>query len=268
MRTTKLLAIGFALSFAVSATANAASMVAGWDFSQYLGPNFLTTDGATVANTLSANYSDLDATDGLGAESAAFGTMYIDGTNGSYATPGDGTDPFVPTGGNLVSNEGAPGVAPPFGSGAAYNILCTSEASQSFCNDLSMISSAVATPVFGADLTSAALLGNSWELSFGAQTFSGTAGVTIEVSTDGTAYTSVGTEALTTVDTQYVVPLGALLDGAEQVFVRLGLDAASGSPIIDNLALSAVTSVIPEPGTALLTLLGLTGIGVMGRRRG
>jgi hypothetical protein len=262
MRTSKLLTVALAFTFAIAAQANAASMVAGWDFSQYLGPAFLSTDGATLATTLSANYSDLDP-NGLGTESAAYGTMYIDGTNGSHASTG-GADPFIPTGNNLVSNEDAPGVAPPFNSGGAYNVLCTAEASQSFCNDLSMLANAVATPVFQADL--GALTADAWELSFGGQTLSGTSGVGIEVSTDGTNYSTVSTETLTSVDTQFVVPLGAILDGEDEVFVRLNFDPTGlDQPVIDNLAISG--EVIPEPGTAMLMLLGLVGLHTMGRRR-
>jgi hypothetical protein len=269
MKTTKSLAIALALTFAASAQANALEMVAGWDFSQYFGPNFLTTDGATLATTLSANYSDLDPTSGLGTESAAFGTMYIDGSNGSHTTTGGPSDPFVPTGGNLASNAGKPGVAPPFGSGAACNLLgATGEGSQSFCNDLSMISNGTSSPVFVADLTSISFLGNDWELSFGGKTFSGTSSLLVEISTDGTSYAAVGSPlGLTTVDSQYTVSLGASLNGASQIFVRLGLDAAAGAPIVDNLALSATTAAIPEPGTAALALVGLLGLGVFGRRR-
>jgi hypothetical protein len=193
--------------------------------------------------------------------------MYIDGSFGSHDTPGDGSDPLVPTGGNLASNADAPAVAPPFGSIAACNTLTAVEG-QAFCNDLSMISNDAASPVFVADLTSVSLLGDDWELSLGANTFSGTASVPVEVSLNGSSYSLVDTLALTTVDTQFIVPLGAALNGANAVFVRLGLDAVSGSPIIDNLSLSAVTSAIPEPGTAFLMLVGLVGLHAMGRRNG
>jgi hypothetical protein len=266
MRTTKPLVIALALAFAVSAQANAASMVAGWDFSQYFSDGLLSIDGATFTNTLSANYSDEDP-NGLGTESAAFGTLLMDGTNGSHSTPLDGSDPFVPISPSLISNADAPGIAPPFGSGAAHNILCTSEASQAFCSDLAMIANdAVAMPVFQADVSPTGLpAAEDWVLSLGARTFSGTATVGVEVSLDGSAYDLVDTLSLTDVDTAYNVPLGAALDGASEVFVRLGFDPASGNPMIDNVAISA--QIIPEPGTALLTLAGMVGLAAMGRRR-
>ena len=61
------------------------SVVAAFDFSQYLGPGANTIDGVNLASQVPANYSDFDPTFGAGAESAAFGTLYLDGTNGSSA---------------------------------------------------------------------------------------------------------------------------------------------------------------------------------------
>ena len=75
-----LAAIGISV---LSAGGANATMVAGWDFSQYLAPGALTIDGANGTNVLSANYSNLDPTSGAGAESAAFGTMYMNGRHGS-----------------------------------------------------------------------------------------------------------------------------------------------------------------------------------------
>jgi len=57
--------------------------VAGWDFSQYLGAGVLSTDGSTFTSTLSANYSEWDATGNAGADAAMYGTMYMDCSFGS-----------------------------------------------------------------------------------------------------------------------------------------------------------------------------------------
>src|SRR5262245_36101760 len=78
--------------------------IAGWDFSQYLGAGFLTTDGSTGADTLTANYSALDPS-GAGPESAAYGTMFINGSFGSTAVDPFGATPqILPVAGSLLSN--------------------------------------------------------------------------------------------------------------------------------------------------------------------
>jgi hypothetical protein len=66
-------------------TVDSSGLVAGWDFSQYDNdPLSLSIDGGTtLTNTLAANYSDLDPTSGAGFDSAAFGTMFMNGLFGS-----------------------------------------------------------------------------------------------------------------------------------------------------------------------------------------
>jgi hypothetical protein len=116
----RLLAIASTiLSIAVSASiagSAQAYLVAGWDFSQYFNDGLLSIDGATYQNTLSANYSDLDPTFGAGAESAAFGTLYFNGSFGSTSVSPTGnlTEEFLPTAGSLTSNLDAGGIADAF----------------------------------------------------------------------------------------------------------------------------------------------------------
>ena len=104
-----------ALAAVVASPALAVSMVAGWDFSQWAGDGFPSLDGENLVNTLDSNFSDLDPTFGAGTESAAFGTMYLNGLFGSTDTNfGD----FIPSAANpnsLTSNLGAP-AAPNFDS--------------------------------------------------------------------------------------------------------------------------------------------------------
>src|SRR5258706_9280827 len=69
------------------------TVAAGWDFSQYQGAGSL----APFSNTLPANYSDSDPTFNAGNGSAAFGTLYFDGSNGSSNTVTD----FLPTAGAM-----------------------------------------------------------------------------------------------------------------------------------------------------------------------
>ena len=232
------------LSAAVAGPALAIpGMVAGWDFSQYSTDGFLSLDEVTLSNTLSSNYSDLDPTNGAGAESAAFGTMHLDGQFGSTNTPLDFADPFVPSaaaGGSLTSNQGAPGGA----NFDSFTILL-SEA-QPFANPFAMSAVAAATVVFEANLVSVPEIGNDWSISFGARTFSGTSAIGIEFSTDGVTFNPFGSVNLTTVDTLFSVVFGG--GPSEQAFVRLSFNPASGQPFIDNVAIGAnLTTVVPEP---------------------
>src|SRR5262245_26997077 len=65
-----------------AAAATDSQLVGGWDFSQYRADNTLDS-GAGADDVLPANYSSFDAPSGAGAGSAAFGTMFIDGSFGS-----------------------------------------------------------------------------------------------------------------------------------------------------------------------------------------
>ncbi len=262
-----VLAIGLS---ALAGSAQAATMVAGWDFSQYFGSGFLTIDAANPASSLTANYSDLDPTFGAGAESAAFGTLYYDGTNGSTNVTIDfsGTEAIVPITGSLASNENAPsGGALPFGSAAAFPIL--SNEGQAFTEVLMMRANSAVDVVFSADLSSlSGTSGSNWQIAFGGITEGGTSDVTIEVSTDGQNFNLVSTKTLTTVDSPFSQALGAALDGATNLFVRLGFNPTTGQlPIIDNVSIMADLVTVPEPGTALLGLAGLAGLAIFGRRR-
>jgi hypothetical protein len=227
-------------------------MVAGWDFSQYFAPNTLSTDGVGFTDTLDANYSDLDPTFGAGAESAAYGTMYMDGTAGS--TDVDESSPgaaFVPTGGSLSSNLNAPGGVP-FDS---HSVL--DNEGQTYTNFLSMTATDAVSVVFEADLTVLTAY-NGWTVSFAGATFTGTTTVAVDFSTDGVGYHEYGTVTLDTTDTLFEVDLG--IAQTDNVFVRLRFDAPVGTDqaIIDNVAIMAdVVSVptLPAAGPLLLGLL-------------
>jgi hypothetical protein len=259
--------IAWIASLAASAVAGSAqaTMIAGWDFSQYFGDGLLSVDGATFTDTLDANYSDLDPTNNAGAESAAFGTLYLNGQFGSTAVPvGSGTEQILPADlpGSLVSNLNAPlgGAGQPFDS---LTILASE--GQPFTNTLAMIANAALSIVFEADLTSVAPFGTDWSISFGGKTSSGGSSVGVEFSTDGVAYSPFGAVNLTTTDTLFSVNLGAA--GTDRAFVRLSFNPAGNQqPIIDNVAVNA--TLVPEPTTALLCSLGLIGLAISGRRRG
>ena len=124
----KALVLSAALLLAASG-ANAAT-VAAWDFSQFLAPGFMSTDGANPTGQLDANYSDLDllVVPGLGADSAQFGTLFLDGTSGSSANTFGG--PFTNANDLTANNDQANVFGSPMGSGAACNSLLFGEGSQ------------------------------------------------------------------------------------------------------------------------------------------
>jgi hypothetical protein len=136
-----------AMCTAVAGTSQAAT-VAGWDFSQYFGPALLSVDGATFTNELSANYSNLDPS-GLGPESAAFGTMYINGQYGSsFVVPDSASPQFIPTDINLSSNINGTGAGfVPFNS-----LEDLAAENQPFANPNGMVNQDAVQVVFGANL--------------------------------------------------------------------------------------------------------------------
>ncbi len=254
-------AIASALLMSLAGTSNA-TMIAGWDFSQYLAPAALTIDGVEGTNTLAANYSDLDPT-GLGPDSGVFGALYINGMYGSSLVDPLGSFPeFIPTDINLVSNLDAPGGVVQFNQ--LNNLV---DEGQLFANEFGMVNRAAVQVVFGANLFGVPGLGSDWSMSFAGRTEAGAATLQIEFSTDGSTYFSFGSVNLNTVDTPFDVVLGTAATDA--AFGRLTfaepVGGSDGRVIIDNLGIHAT---VPEPTAAMLCAAGL-GLAILsGARRG
>jgi hypothetical protein len=280
-KTTLLIASFAAITIANAARAADFRVIAGWDFSQYWAEGTLYVDSSFVAqDTLDANYSDFDPTFGAGAESAAYGTLYFDGSNGSTnvnetAFPPDFTPTSLAPGGpSLASNLGAPQNGIPVNDVAfdAHTILDLE--GQEFQTYLSMTATTALDVVFEADLTGAGQSAQDWRITFGAQTFSGNeTEVSVEFSTDGVNYTSYGSVIVDSTDTQYSVNLATGF--ATQGYVRLAFDPSSqtgGQPVIDNVAIEANFDTTPVPsissgGLALLAGLVFGIAAWAGRRR-
>jgi hypothetical protein len=272
----------FAAALTISGGAQAA-FIAGWDFSQYAGQGSLqvSEDPDTAdpinADTLRSNYSDYDPTFGAGGDSQDAGTMYINGQFGSTNVDENATIPvFRALAGSLTNNVTLPGSNEvPVGdvnfnasSGvlqvAAGNYLAGT--GQDFNVTLSMIATATVDAVFAAHVSAVdpGMQGSNWSLSFAARTASGTASVGLEFSTDGSDWTVLAPADLTTTDTLFTRDV--LGEAGENGYFRMRF-TSTGTPRIDNVTISGDITPIPEPGTAMLMLLGLTGLGVVGRRR-
>jgi hypothetical protein len=241
------------------------ALVAGWDFSQYFADGLLSIDGATFTDTLGANYSSLivsaSNTFGAGSAAGAYGTLYLNGQFGSTAQPaGTGEESILPSQvvGSLTSNQSAP---VPFGviEFESFTVL-----DQEFTNEISMTALSAGSMVFGV---SSPLPGSDWRISFGGRTQPaidpGVGQVEVQFSADGADYATRALIQLTDIDTPYEVLLSdELLSGG---FVRFNFSIQGPRfPLVDNVAITS--TLVPEPGTALLLLSGLAGLTAFGRR--
>lgn len=245
-----------------------AAMVAGWDFSQYCSDGALSIDCENYTETLSANYSDLDLTSGAGVESAAYGMLYLDGSNGSTDVgAGGGTEPILPSqaapgGASLASNLSFPSVGVDFDTHAVLDVE-----GQIYSELMTLQANDAVSIVFGIDLSSDPNFGTNWAISFGGQVDSSNVNLGIEFSTDGINYSSITTVILTSLDSTFSESLSAAI--SDTAFVRLVFadPGAGNNAYIDNVAISAELTLVPEPTTGLLLGLGLCGLGLAGRRQ-
>jgi hypothetical protein len=259
----KALAV-FAVCLFVAGQAQALSLVAGWDFSQSCLAGNLCDPGFGPMDTLDANYSDEDPTSGMGAESAAFGTMHLNGQYTSSTVPGFGGE-LNPNSPDLTLNTNNHTNFPLVEMGALGNAsIMQAEIPGIAYQQHSMLASDTVDAVFRTDLTSALLLGSNWEVRFAALS-EGESSVTVSFSEDGVSYTTLLTEELSTAEEVVSVALGGV--GLTEAFVKLSFDGVEDDSRFDNLAILADLTVIPEPGTMLLLGGGLAGLAVFGRRR-
>jgi hypothetical protein len=180
--------------------------------------------------------------------------------------------PSQAAGGSLGSNVAAP-QAGDLATQVPFNAPCSSQNGQTFCESIAMLANPTDDPlriVFAATLVPDGLLGQDWSMSFGSKTLGGTSNVTVDFSVDGTTYGNAQVFGFTTGDIARTADFSAVSgDLVSTVYLRFTFDAVSGNePLIDNVAIfAASTQPIPEPGTAMLLMTGLLGLGLSGRRR-
>jgi hypothetical protein len=201
--------------------------------------------------------------------------MHLDGQYGSYDTPLS-SPPFRPNTPNIDLNTGNAVVANvPMGSAAAGNNLLTAEApaSQILFNENSMVArtkpgGGLLDVVFQADL-GGSYFGDLWSVSFAGKTAVNTSSVAVEFSLDGTTYASLGTAGLTTTAQAFSFAAPAVGAGQSDAFIRLRFTGDTTiQPRIDNVTILGQVVPVPEPGTAIMMMAGLSGLAAFGRRRG
>jgi len=243
------------VALAVLTTASAqAAVIAGWDFSQFKVPG----NAAGGSSPLGATNASLDP-NGAGVESGFIGQATF---NNAVLLPTAGISQ------NCDRTTGTDGCAPPNVDGPvrsnrsepfdldrpsfdAFSIL--REEGQTYTHRYGMTATGPVDVVFRtvAGYTGGA---SNWKVTFGGRMLTGTTStVDVAFSSDGVSYTNYGTVNLTVDDELHEVTLDPAAYGAG--YVRLSLDAASGQPVIDNVAVEAVP--IPEPAAIAQLLSGV-----------
>lgn len=241
------------LTALVAASSAQAALIAGWDFSQYTADGFRSIDDNITVDVLSANYSSLAA---IGPASAPFGTMFIDGTNGS--TNDSAASLIIPTAALLpVANLGS-----------FENSSVLTSNGQPFFNNLALLGAGSANVVFKADVSSISAFNyETWIFSFGAVTTTSNS-LGLAYSTDGISFTGLTSQAITSTDTLYTVALPAIT--TDELFIRVAFSSSGVDAVaIDHVAINATAiAAIPEPSSyAAIAGTALLGFAALRRRR-
>jgi hypothetical protein len=246
------------------------NFIAGWDINNYSGAFGYDSTFAAPLNTLDANYSEFDP-NGLGAESAAFGTLYADGSFGSTVLEtGDFQErpglfqvqgsPAADLSGNQIARTNSIF----FGGGNDNTQLAEGQTTASpgmyFMDD---------GAAFVLEITPGAVT-TDWQLVFGAAAasdpgnFGGSAEVTIEFSTDGVSFSTIDTISVTS-DARYESSI--VQQASSTGYFRVsgdGLENQGAEGVfIDNLE---AVGVVPEPST-YAAIFGAVALGLAAVRR-
>jgi len=259
--------------------ANAQSLTAGWDFSQYstaAGPGFSTTDGSTFTDSVNANYSEFGSPqqDKPGADwpdANDFGTFHYDGTNGSSTFDLNNKDVSPQGGGDLtVADRGF------FGAGGSLNTLEAQGQPNTNSLGLGFQDSVVNGKAFtlAIDLANfdGGSLGSGWSLSFGAvndNDADNSSTIGWAYSTDGSSFTDAGiTTNVSNTAQEKTVDLSSVsaLDDQTTVFFQGTLNGVedNSTTFVDNFGVDATT--VPEPST-YAAIAGVLALGLAAYRR-
>lgn len=259
----------FAVSLFLSASAHA-TMIAGWDFSQFYGSGELYVDepGTTgYTNSLDANYSNLLLTPGAGPAAATHGTLFFDGQYGSTnVNPTSATAQLTPTDGSLDSNINAPQTEPGF---VPFNDFAALDAAgQGFEQNLALQIQSTVTFVFAAYMDTVPGLVSDWSISLGGKTLGGEAMIDFSFSIDGGLnFVSAGSRTLNTTDSLFTVTLPGL-PSSDSALIRMTVNKGSSTgPQIDNVSISGNVASVPLPGVAILLGTALAAFALVGRKR-
>lgn len=248
-------------AFAFTGASAQQSLVAGWDFNNYVGDGFGLIDGTTFApvNTLDANYSSYDPTFGAGQEANAFGTLYYDGQFGSDTqnTALSAADAIRPTTGNLNSGLF---LGQLYGQDYNLNTVMTAEG-YDFAGSLSL-QMGNPTAGFGFKVVFAANAPTAmtdWEMSFAGirGLVANPEAITVEFSTDGSTWGAAETFNLGASEAPFTTTVKSVL--SQNAYFRVSGNAQSA---IDNVGIAAV----PEP-SSFAALAGLLALGFTALRR-
>lgn len=238
--------IFFTSVLAVTST-NAQTLFAGWDFSQFSGSGFNSTDGSTFTGegNVQANYSDfLSPSPDVNASS--FGSIYYNGSNGSFDGANGFSSVVSPFSGNLNSASNQTSDGNPFNDPGSYSFL--SNSGQPFTNNLSLAIDGDFAIVVEANVFGQGTGANGWQLTFAALDTTDASSIDWEVSTDGVNYNELGiTSNLTGTDSAFTVNAGNIYNGEDQLFFRGNFSNVDSRALIDNVGVSG--SIVPEPST-------------------
>lgn len=249
------------------ASAQAQELVAGWDFSQFAGSGFSTTDNATFATQANANFvrSSAGSFVGVAGVNTApnYGAIHYDGSFGSSVFD---LNAQLYNGDEDAGTFNTPGGS--LGSSGSINTLVAQGQNFGIAQAMSLGGNREGQSiVIAMDVSSydSFTVGSDWNLTYAARTndtIDGASNIGWEYSLDGSNYTFLENDALTSSLTGFSVDLSAA-GATDQLFVRGTFSGIDNNALyVDNVMVNAV----PEP-SAFAAIFGVLALGFAAVRR-